>query len=137
MAEIGVVTEVHDTTVHIEMQRHDACAKCGACISFSNNNTMHLTAKNECDAHVGDHVEISLETTCFLSAVGYLYGIPLITFMVALGAGYAFGLTEGITILIALAVLGITWLIIHFQAKKLNQNRYMPKAIRVVKPTEQ
>lgn len=132
MAETGIVTEVHGKMVNIEMQRHDACAKCGACISFSNDNTMRLTAKNECNAQVGDRVEITLESTRFLSAVGYLYGIPLVAFMLAFLAGYLLHFSEGLTMLLSFAVLGLTWLILHFQTKKLNQNRYLPRAIRVL-----
>ena len=132
MAETGIVTNVHDSMVDIEMQRHDACAKCGACLSFSNDNTMRMTAKNDCNAKVGDQVEITLESSRFLSAVGYLYGIPLITFMIAIFLGYVLHFSEGVTILIALAVLGITWIVIHFLSKRLNQNRYIPHAIRIV-----
>lgn len=137
MAEIGVVTGKHHSMLDIEMQRHDACAKCGACISFSNDNTMHLRAKDCCNAEVGDRVEITLESTRFLSAVGYLYGIPLLMFMLAMLSGYVLKLTEGITILLAFAVLGITWLVIHFLTKRINHNKYLPRAIRIVNTPEQ
>lgn len=132
MAETGIVTGVTDSMLEVQMKRHDACAHCGACISFSGDNIMHLMAKNCCKASIGDTVEITLESSRFLSAVLFLYGIPLLAFLLSLLICYLLGVSELITMLLSLMVLGFTWLGIHQIAKHLNRNRYLPRAIRVI-----
>lgn len=89
MAEKGQVIELKNDLAIVKMSRTEACAKCGACKKGMAENEMLIEAVNECNANIGDWVEIDLESKDFLKAMGIMYGIPLICLMFGFVLGYA------------------------------------------------
>lgn len=138
MLEKGIVKEIIGEEVKLEMIRNAACGSCKACSIGIDSTVMELRALNRCRAQVGDTVEIQLENQEFLSAVGILYGIPLILLLVGLGIGAMLGkvLSPDYAELIAVAV-GFLFVFFGFlgvkkQSERISKERYVPKAIRVI-----
>jgi len=88
MAEKGQVVELKDRFAIVKMIRTEACAKCGACKKGMAENEMLIEAINQCEANIGDWVEINLDSSDFLKATAIMYGIPLICLMFGFVLGY-------------------------------------------------
>lgn len=132
MGEIGQVIEKKGDTVIVSLQRHDACSKCGACMASIDTKEMILTATNQCNAEVGDQVNISLEHSNFIKAVLIMYCIPLVSLLVGLGIGYLISHHELIAMAVGIVFTGVTFLIIRSQESKWNQEKYRPVADRLI-----
>ncbi len=76
MAETGSVIDIEGDKVIVKLQRTEACAKCGACSVGMKTQDMLIKAHNQCDAIIGDEVEIELEESNFIVAVMIMYGLP-------------------------------------------------------------
>ena len=132
MAETGRVVACEKNLLVLEIKRKSECEKCGACIQLADNSHMQLKALNHCNAKVGDTVEITLAASKFLSAVMYLYGIPLIVFLLAMIITWQLGTSEPAALGISVLAMAVSWVAVHFITKHINQVSYMPKAVRVI-----
>lgn len=93
---------------------------------------MVLLAQNDCGAVPGDHVEITLEESGFLSATLLLYGVPLAVFLLSMLMASQLFSQESVVFLISLLLLAITYGVLHAVTKKMNRSRYTPRAVRVL-----
>ena len=134
MAEFGIVKNIIGNYVELELQRSEACKHCNACLPSLTGKSMILRAQNKCGAIPGDLVRVSVEQSGFLSAVALLYVIPAAVFILLVALLSLFALNEWLILGIAIVGVGISWLIIHFLAPKLNQQRYMPIAEEILPP---
>ena len=134
MAEFGIVKNIIGHYVELELQRSEACKHCNACLPSLTGKSMILRAQNKCGAIPGDLVRVSVEQSGFLSAVALLYVIPAAVFILLVALLSLFALNEWLILGIAIVGVGISWLIIHFLAPKLNQQRYMPIAEEILPP---
>ncbi len=138
MAEIGQVTEVKSESVVVRLFRQEACAKCGACTAGLESKDMFIEANNICHATEKDWVEIYLEETNFIKAVGIMYGLPLIGLLlgVVIGTFALSGLSNGmhdlVSFIFGLVGAGIVYVVIHLNESKFKTKRYRPKAVRIV-----
>ena len=58
MEQVGLVVEIVEDRAIVAVQRHDVCAKCGACgIAVSGRGENHLEALNRANAAVGQKVK--------------------------------------------------------------------------------
>ncbi len=140
--EVGQVIDVKDDQVVLQMVRNAACGSCHACSMGAEGQTMRLQALNLCNAQKNDMVEIRLDSDSFLSAVGILYGIPLIFLLLGIIGGVFLGemflpaQKELIAIALGLGLTAMSFLVIKSREKSFRKEKYAPKAVRVVEPTE-
>lgn len=92
---------------------------------------MTLFALNDCQAQIGDQVEIQIQESGELSASLLLYGVPLATFLLSLFLFHAI-FAEIPALLLSLLFLAISYLGIHLLSKHLKRDRYMPRAVRIL-----
>ncbi len=143
MAEIGQVTKVENDEVVVRLLRKEACAKCGACTAGLESKDMFIHANNLCDAGKNEWVEIYLEETNFLKAVGLMYGIPLIGLLIGLFAGMLLGrayvplYADVIGFACGIFGAGVTFLTLHLNEHRFNTKTYKPRAIRIVDTTKE
>lgn len=136
MAQLGTVESVKDKHVFVKVLREEACAHCQVCTTGINEGKECLIeAVNQCDAQVGDIVEIDIQTNYFLRATAIMYGIPLIAlvFGIVLGAVTirTLGISQGevITALVGLVFTAITYIWINKREKRKENTKYLPIAI--------
>ena len=132
MSEVGIVMKEQDRLIQLEIERTERCKGCHACIPINGKNTMTLFAINDCKASVGDQVEVIIKESGLVSATLWLYGLPLVVFLASILIFASF-CPEIITLLISFSLLALSYLAVHFISKRLNRDRYMPRAIRVVR----
>ena len=118
--------------VRVEMPRQDAYQHCKACLTFSSKDTMVLLAQNDCGAVPGDHVEITLEESGFLSATLLLYGCLLQSFLLSMLMASQLFSQESVVFLISLLLLAITYGVLHAVTKKNEPQPLHPRAVRVL-----
>ena len=89
MTKFGQVYEYNDAQrlALIRFERPDACKKCGACGSATQNGSISLVA----DCKVGDWVRVEMPEGRFLEATAIAYVIPLIGLFAGIGLGWYFG----------------------------------------------
>ena len=142
MAEKGRVVELKGNNAVVSMVRKEACAKCRACVAGFSEKEMLIEAENQCDAKVGDWVEITLSEDGFLSAVLIMYGLPLIGLMAGFLLGY-FALwpvipevsRELLSFVLGLGGALLCYLWIHSQKARWETKKYRPAAVGITDPT--
>lgn len=130
MGENGVVISVNDDLIEVKLRRNEACSKCKACIAGLNDNEMIINAKNACGANIGDKVEIELKNENFLKAVGIMYGIPCVFFVIGVFMGQLL-----FSELAGLVIGGILVFGVYFFIRKndhlFNKDEYTPVAVNL------
>lgn len=143
MAEKGLVIGLKDNLAVIQLNRTEACAKCRACIAGMKTEEMMVEAENECDAVVGDWVEMELRDNGFFNAVLIMYGLPLIGLLVGICLGYfvfpqfvpAMN-REVLSALTGVIVTGLVFFWIRSQESRWENKKYRPIAARITIPDE-
>lgn len=142
MAEKGVVVERKKNLAVIKLTRQEACAKCRACVAGLSEKEMIMEAENQCNAQVGDWVELEMVGNSFFEAVLIMYGIPCVCFLVGLLGGYYWVMPRffpatspdvpsfGIGILLTV----VAYLVIRSQEHRFATKRFRPIAARVTTP---
>ena len=88
MGEHGQVIAVEEDMLTVRLERIAACAKCKRCIAGYTEKEMLMKAINSCEAKVDDWVNIEVETNFFLTAVFFMYVLPLFGLMLGFAIGY-------------------------------------------------
>lgn len=142
MAEKGIVTELKGELAVIKMKRTEACAKCRACIAGMSEKEMIMEADNQCNAQVGDWVELELVDNGFFFAVMIMYGIPLVAFLVGILLSYFVVLPKFMPLtnpdlpsfIVGLVFTGIAYLWIRSQESRWEAKKYRPVAAKITSP---
>ncbi|MEA5083115.1 MAG: SoxR reducing system RseC family protein [Lachnospiraceae bacterium] len=142
MAEKGIVTGIKNDLVVIKMTRTEACAKCRACIAGMSEKEMIMEADNQCNAQVGDWVELELTENGFFFAVMIMYGIPLLAFLAGILLSYFVIMPRFMPLtnpdlpsfLIGLVFTGVAYLWIRSQEHRWEAKKYRPIAARITSP---
>ena len=136
MAQLGTVESVKEKHIFVKVLREEACAHCQVCTTGINEGKECLIeAVNQCDAEVGDIVEIDIQANYFLRATAIMYGIPLIALIlgIVLVAAIIGSLNipqgETITAFGGLIFTAITYLWINKREKRKKNTKYLPIAI--------
>lgn len=138
LGEVGEVINKEGSRLVVKMERTEACAKCRACSAGMKKEDMIIKAENLCNADVGNKVDIVLDNANFMKATLIMYGIPFAAFMLGVFGGYygagELGIKNGelIGIILGIALVIITYVIIHTQEDKFKNDGYVPKAIKIV-----
>lgn len=115
MQELGIVTAVHGSLADVRISRTTACATCGKCHGFDENQQLLVKARNSAGAAVGDAVRLELEGVSVVRAAAIVYGLPLLGLLAGFFIGGAVrassgqalsGWFGGLGFLLALAFVG-------------------------------
>jgi sigma-E factor negative regulatory protein RseC len=92
--ETGIVTEIHDNELTVELNPNNACESCGARVvcSPNSNGKRIIIAENTIDAAVGQKVKIDENSDITLKITSFQYGLPLLGFILGLLASYILNL---------------------------------------------
>ena len=131
MHEFGTVIAIKESPIQVEIPRSKRCRGCHACTPLNGKDSMTLFALNDCQAAIGDQVQIQIQESGELSASLLLYGIPLAVFLISLVL-FALFLPEIPALLLSFLILSLAYLAIHFLSKRLNRERYMPRAVLIL-----
>ncbi len=146
MAEKGQVIEKKGNFVVIKMTRTEACAKCRACIVGAGmaSQDLMVEADNECDANVGDWVEMELRGNSFLIATLIMYGLPFVGLMSGIILGYYMipillphMNKEILSFAIGLILMALVLLWIRSQESRWEGKKYRPVAARIATDTDE
>ncbi len=77
MTEKALVLKVDKDFVQVRIGRNSACASCGKCGMSEGQKHIDVYAKNNCDAKVGDTVEVEIPEASSAGLALAAYGIPL------------------------------------------------------------
>ncbi len=92
--ETGIVTEIHDKEIIVELSQNDACESCGARVvcSPNSNGKRFIKAENTIDAQIGQRVKIDENSETILKITSFQYGLPLLGFVFGLLVSYILNL---------------------------------------------
>jgi len=136
--EVGRVIETEKNKVVVKLKRTEACAKCRACTVGMESKDMLIKAYNQCDASIGDNVEIVLEETNFIAAVAIMYGLPFLALIIGTVVGICgskiigLGNNELIGFLFGIICVCIMYLWIRSKEDYWKSKNFVPKAIKKV-----
>lgn len=107
LVETGVVVLVLEGgLVRVEVQRTEACARCGICRVAEDGRTMTVLARNDAGAREGDRVELAIPSGVFLPAAAMVFLMPLALAALLAGAFWRLGRFFGEAAATASAVVG-------------------------------
>ncbi len=136
MAETGCVIDIDNNKVVVKLQRKEACAKCRACSVGMRSEEMIIKAYNQCDATVGDTVEIVLEEANFITAVLIMYGLPFLSLIIGTVIGIFvtklinIGYNELVGFIFGILCVIITYMWIKSKESYWKSKNFVPKAIK-------
>lgn len=123
MVEQGVIADVKNGKLIVNIERHAACGSCKAC-SMGEGKTMRIEFENTIGAEKGDEVKIELDDSLILKGAILFYFVPLLGLILGIFAGRIF--YEA-----ASALFGISTMLITFMAVRrydaANRERFKPK----------
>ena len=131
MSETGTVIQIAGELVRLEIPRSKACGGCRACMPLDGKDSMTTYALNLCGAQVGDLVEIEPGQSRQLFSSALLYGIPLVVFL-ALIFLFSLFAPEPVTVAAACGGVVLSYLLLHFFSRRLDQRPYTHKAVRIL-----
>ena len=82
MTEKALVLKVDKDFVQVRIGRNSACAACGKCGMTEGQKHIDVYAKNNCEAKVGDTVEVEIPEASTAGLALVAYGIPLLPALV-------------------------------------------------------
>lgn len=137
MGEIAKVTSINNNTITATLVRSSACGDCHACsVGMSGDGeekNLEITAVNECDAKVGDNVNVELSNKAMLSATFIMYGIPLVAMIIGMLIGSRY--SDVLAFVLGILFVAITFFGIKMYDKKVDKKSYMSVATKIVDPS--
>lgn len=137
MGEIAKVTNVNNNTITATLVRSSACGDCHACsVGMSGDGkekNLEITAVNECDAKVGDNVNVELSNKALISATLIMYGIPLVAMVLGMLIGSRY--SDVFAFILGILFVVITFIGIKIYDKRVDKKTYMSVATKVVDPS--
>lgn len=143
-AMTGIIVQKKGENAILKMQKHSACAGCGACSMADEKMNLNVEAFNEAGGNVGDLVEVQLNAPDLLKAAFIAYSIPLISLIVGVVGGIkllemlsytgnieAAGGTAGAVLMV------ISYALIRMNEKKFKKSgKYSPVIVNVIQKND-
>ncbi len=143
MDQTAKVISVQDGKAKLELERHEACKKCGVC-HMGNSKTMEFSVINSINARPGQRVVLRMPSSSVIQAGIVVYLLPTAMLLAGLAVGYAaaghfdlagrpelWGLGLGVA-LFALAFVAIR----HQEPRWRSQDRFSPRLVRLAEQQE-
>lgn len=143
MDQIGKVVLVEENSVKVELERNEACHKCGIC-HMGRTQRLLLTVPNTIDAKEGQRVLVRMAGANVVKAGAIVYLIPLAALLAGLAAAYwaaihfqFSGRPELWGMAVGIALFGLAFFIIR-RLEPVWQRKpgYNPQLVRLVEPYE-
>jgi positive regulator of sigma E activity len=125
--EKGIVLEVKDNIVAVEVKPHEECHKCGIC-GAGRPRKITVTGEGAQGLASGDKVDLEIEPAVMLKIYSLLYGIPLIVFVGMSLFLYAALHSPLISFAGALAATSLTYIATGFYTR--NSPHLSPRVIK-------
>jgi positive regulator of sigma E activity len=134
LLETGTVISIEDDVAQVRLHTKEKCGDCSSVFCGINEKGDNiLTARTKADTKIGDNVTISIRGKTLVAATMVLYVVPMILLTVAIYVGiYALGLSELYSFGLALAVLGVHYLIVYFTGLLSKQQSQIPQIVESV-----
>ncbi|MFW5781573.1 MAG: SoxR reducing system RseC family protein [Bacteroidota bacterium] len=120
----GVITDLVNGTVKVQVQRSTACSDChakGICGAGNDDQNMIVSVTEGKEAYQpGDHVRVVIRQGLALRAVFLSYVLPLVIVIVSLVI-FSYFTTEGLAGVLALVMLVPYFLYLKFSNSKLEK----------------
>ena len=132
MVEQGIVSDIKDGKLIVNIRRHPACGSCKAC-KMAEDRFMEIEFENTIGAHKGDMVNIELDDFVILKGALLFYAAPLagLIFGIFIGGMAAKKMHLYLPAEAVSALSGIIIMLIIFLAVRrhnlANKKRYKPK----------
>jgi len=121
----GVIKEIKEHVLFVEVERLAACASCHAksvCLAFSKKDEIIPVPTNEPDTfQVGERVQVNLKQSLGTKAVVIAYLFPFLVLTLGLFVTYYFTKNELLSIGIAFVATTLYFLFIKKMDKKLQK----------------
>lgn len=128
MVRTGIVKSKKGDMLRVCFETPEHCAGCRGCSRGFLPKHELLTVFGQ--AEVGDTVEVEVREAQAFKATLLAYALPLCTLLLGLLAGSALGLSDGLTLLTALAGLAIGYLAAKLTEKSLRRSpKWRPAVI--------
>ncbi|TFG63775.1 MAG: hypothetical protein E4H36_04760 [Spirochaetales bacterium] len=120
MKEKGIVTEITDRRIKLAFVDQENCESCGSKLCTVKDKVFFAANTGGVDLHLGDTVEVNIQTGGALSASFMVLMVPLILFILFFaGSGLLFHVkSDGIKALFGLAGLAIGFLVSLLSGKR-------------------
>ena len=135
LVEEGIVVSVAEGTAHVAVTQSESCEDCSAkiiCKPKSENEKI-IKVEDPLGVKPGDKVRIEVEGGALLSASFFLYGVPLILFLVGIFSGMSifsnYAAKELYSFLFGIGLITVYY-IINF-LKKTSSKPKLPKIVSV------
>lgn len=124
--QVGIVVDVKPKEVVVKIEQKSTCANChsrGACTSFDKKDKeIEVATDNAADYKIGDKVKVSISTKLGMKAVFIAFVLPFVFLMIAIVLSLkVFDLSEALSCLIAISVMGIYYFILFKRKKSLHK----------------
>ena len=134
MIEKGIVSELRDGKIIINIKRHPACSACRLCAK-NEAQLMRIEVENSVKARAGDRVELHLDDGIILKGALIAYVLPLAFLLTGLfGGNFLAGFIEFSEFRELFgAVCGIIFLVLSFfviqRFNLINREKFKPTVI--------
>jgi sigma-E factor negative regulatory protein RseC len=122
----GIVKEISDNMLYVEIERRAACASCHAksvCISSEKRDeTIHAFVNNADAFHVGELVQVKLEKSLGAKAVIIAYLFPFLALALGLFVTYYFTKNELLSVGVAFAATILYFLFVKKMDKRFKKH---------------
>ncbi len=134
MQQIGIVREVNDKDVVLEVRRVSACgSNCASCGSSCEESPHRIIINNKVNAKLGDIVEIQAETKKILKYTFIIYILPLAFLILGIALGNEYFQSRGYGNYEVLSFLtGLVALVVSYGILKLIDNSIAKKEEKIV-----
>lgn len=126
MIEKGKIIEIKGNYAVVLMEEKERCKGCGLCKKILHRQPI-LEVENNVNAKVGDSVEVLIDEDFLLKMSIYIYGLPLLGFLLGIFISY---FMEGILKILLFLSLFISFSIYGFKKGKKISEKVRPKIIK-------
>ncbi len=123
MEEVGVVKDIRDGKMVVEIERKSACSSCRMCAMSCEGEKIGLELENSIGAVNGDKVVLDLPGSSILFASVLVYAVPLAFFMMGMAAGnHIFGGDQALVLVCGIMFMAVGFFIVKLVDKKLGSS---------------
>ncbi|MCK5286745.1 MAG: SoxR reducing system RseC family protein [Thermodesulfovibrionia bacterium] len=124
--ETGIVTKIDGAMAKVAVQKRGACEGCAARgVCETSDDGMEIEAINSVQAQIGQTVKVSIKPQTYLKGTFFVYGIPLVVFIIGIIIGKNIGekyfktiSSDIVSFIVGFCVLFISFVVVKAWSKK-------------------
>ncbi|MCK5511718.1 MAG: SoxR reducing system RseC family protein [Thermodesulfovibrionia bacterium] len=124
--ETGIVTKIDGDMAKVAVQKRGACEGCAARgVCETSDDGMEIEAINSVQAQIGQTVKVSIKPQTYLKGTFFVYGIPLVVFIIGIIIGKNIGekyfktiSSDIVSFIVGFCVLFISFVVVKAWSKK-------------------